>query len=82
MESNLKAEFVNTSINDLMNCLNELNTTIHPIGNAKQELEKHAASVIFNRRKGSTIIAMRKFHNWVKRTLIINITDFYYNKNL
>ena len=82
MESNLKAEFVNTSINDLMNCLNELNTTKHPIGNAQQELEKHAALVIFNRRKGSTIIAMRKFHNWVKRTLIINITDFYYNKNL
>ena len=80
MDINLN-DFVNTSINDLMICLNDLTTKAPSNGNAKKELEKYAATVNFNRRKGSTIIAMRKFHNWIKRTLIINITEFYYNKN-
>jgi len=80
MDINLN-DFVNTSINDLMICLNDLTTKAPSNVNAKKELEKYAATVNFNRRKGSTIIAMRKFHNWVKRTLIINITEFYYNKN-
>ena len=66
MDINLN-DFVNTSINDLMICLNDLTTKAPSNGNAKKELEKYAATVNFNRRKGSTIIAMRKFHNWIKK---------------
>lgn len=72
-------DFVNTSVNDLMNCLNDLKVTKPPGGNAKKELEKYASDIVFNRRKSSTIIAMRKFHNWVKRTIIVNVVDYYSN---
>ena len=69
-------EFVNTSVDDLVNCLSSLKTTNDR--NAKEELEKYANDVNFKRRNSSTIIAMRKFHNWVKRQLIKEVVNYYY----
>ena len=73
--------FVHTSINDLMNCLSTLTVKDPPV-NAKEELERYATKINIERRNSSTIIAMRKFHNWIKKNLIVNLTNELKQKNI
>jgi SAM-dependent methyltransferase len=58
---------VKLDINDLMNCLNEQPPKI------KKEFEKFVNDTNNERRKNSSIIRMRDYHNWVKRTLIESV---------
>jgi hypothetical protein len=55
-----------------MSCLSTLTVEKPPHRNAKEELERYAEKINQERRNSSTIIAMRKFHNWIKRKLIVN----------
>lgn len=71
--------FVNLSINDLTECINntEFKVKHDPHNSVKDEFNKFVNKEISQRRKNSSISDMRDFHNHIKRTLIQNISDIY-----
>jgi len=65
---------VKLDINDLIGCLNEQPKTV------QNTFYKFIKEKVTERRQSSSIIAMRDFHNWVKRTMIINIKNLFKKK--
>jgi hypothetical protein len=58
---------IKLDINDLINCLNNQPNKM------KAEFQKFVNETNVERRKNSSIIRMRDYHNWVKRTLIESV---------
>jgi mRNA (guanine-N7-)-methyltransferase len=67
---------IKLDINDLVNCLNDQPKNI------KKEFEKFVNDTNDERRKSSSIIRMREYHNWVKRTLIESVVSQIHSKNI
>jgi mRNA (guanine-N7-)-methyltransferase len=70
----LSQDLVKLDINDLLNCLNEQPVKI------KNDFFKFVKDKVTERRQSSSIIAMRDFHNWIKRTMITNVKNLFKNK--
>ena len=73
---------VKLDIEDLLNCINGKDQdgndfkVIHPPHNkVKDEFNKFINKEISQRRKKSTISSMRNFHNFIKKTMLINICN-------
>jgi len=76
MDKNIKEDLIELSITNLIQCLEE--------NNKKEVFVKDLnkgdyPKIVSLMRQESTIIQMRQFHNWIKSTLITNITDYYYS---
>jgi len=79
--------FVQLSIDDLVGCINGKNeqgedfkVTYAPHNKVKDEFKKFVNNEIADRRKNSTISDMRKFHNYIKLTLLVNLSKYYLSK--
>jgi len=75
MEKNIREDLIELSITNLIQCLEENNKKEVFVKDIKGEYPK----IVSLMRQESTIIQMRQFHNWIKSTLITNITDYYYS---
>ena len=75
MEKNIKEDLIELSITNLIQCLEENNKKEVFVKDHVGEYPK----IVSLMRQESTIIQMRQFHNWIKSTLITNITDYYYS---
>lgn len=73
-KKNLSEQLVKLDINVLLDCLKEKPKT-------EVKFKKYVDKVVNNRRQSSSIIAMRDLHNWIKTTLITNISKFVRFKN-
>jgi mRNA (guanine-N7-)-methyltransferase len=62
----LSSQLIKLDISDLLEC----------IENSEKSTE--FTNLFKNSRDLSTVIEMRNFHNWIKSTMIINITDYYW----
>ena len=72
-------DFEKLSIESLMDCINngDFKVKTPPHNKVKDEFNKFINKEITNRRNISTISNMRKFHNHIKQTMIINIVNKY-----
>jgi len=70
----LTDSLVKLDINDLLNCLNEQPVKI------QKEFKSFVSNTINTRRSSSSIISMRDFHNWIKRTMLSNISNLFNSK--
>ena len=76
MEKNIREDLIELSITNLIQCLEENNKKEVFV----KDLNKgEYPKIVSLMRQESTIIQMRQFHNWIKSTLITNITDYYYS---
>ena len=76
MDKNIKEDLIELSITNLIQCLEENNKKEVFV----KDLNKgEYPKIVSLMRQESTIIQMRQFHNWIKSTLITNITDYYYS---
>ena len=76
MEKNIREDLIELSITNLIQCLEENNKKEVFV----KDLNKgEYPKIVSLMRQESTIIQMRQFHNWIKSTLITNITDHYYS---
>jgi mRNA (guanine-N7-)-methyltransferase len=75
MEKNIREDLIELSITNLIQCLEENNKKEVFVKDLKGEYPK----IVSLMRQESTIIQMRQFHNWIKSTLITNITEYYYS---
>jgi mRNA (guanine-N7-)-methyltransferase len=82
-------DFVKLELSDLLKCINgkdadgnDFRTTTPPHNKVKDEFNKFVKKEITQRRNLSTIAGMRKFHNYIKRTLIVNVASKFKNPNL
>jgi len=75
--------FVKLSINDMLSCINENNYKVNypPHNQVKNEFEKFVNKEISDRRKNSSISDLRNFHNFIKRTLLVNVSSLYRSQN-
>jgi mRNA (guanine-N7-)-methyltransferase len=75
----MENDFVKLSIDDLVHCIrdNDFKVNYEPHKQVKYEFEKFVNKEISERRKNSTFINMRKFHNDIKRTMYNVICDMY-----
>jgi len=81
-------DFVKLNIEDILGCINgkdengESFKVINPPHNeVKEEFTKFVNQQIKERRKNSSISSMRDLHNFIKRVLIINITNLYLSQH-
>jgi hypothetical protein len=81
-------EFVNLSIEDLLGCIhgkdkegNDFKVVYPPHERVKDEFNKFVNQEISERKKKSTVSALRDFHNHIKRTLILQVTKLYQYKH-
>jgi mRNA (guanine-N7-)-methyltransferase len=79
--------FINSKISDLMECINgkdsegnDFKIKNPPYNKVKDEFNKFIKKEIETRRSLSTIAEMRKFHNDIKRKLLVNISNYIYSK--
>ena len=77
--NDLRDNLVKLDINDLLNCLKVNTVKVPPHENAKSAFDKYLVNI--STRSSSSIFQMRKFHNWIKETLITNVTGYYYSLN-
>ena len=76
MEKNIREDRSELSITNLIQCLEENNKKEVFV----KDLNKgEYPKIVSLMRQESTIIQMRQFHNWIKSTLITNITEYYYS---
>ena len=68
-KKNLSEQLVKLDISVLLDCLKEKPKT-------ETKFKKYVDKVVNDRRQSSSIIAMRDLHNWIKTTLITNISKF------
>jgi mRNA (guanine-N7-)-methyltransferase len=75
-------DLVKLDIKDLLECIKnpELKIKDPPHKPLKDEFKKFVDKTVEERRKSSSIKAMRDFHNWVKKILISNVSNYYYSK--
>ena len=80
---------VKLNIEDLLNCINgkdplgeDLKVKIPPHNKVKDEFNKFINTEIAQRRKKSSITNMRKFHNFIKQTMLTNITKLLKSKEI
>jgi mRNA (guanine-N7-)-methyltransferase len=74
--TDLKENLVKLDINDLMDCLFEPSIQKKYSPSIETQFKTFVKKTVDLRRKKSSVIAMRDFHNWVKRIMI------YVSKNL
>ena len=80
--------FINSKISDLLECINGKDTegkdfTCKPPNDkskVKDEFNKFIRKEINERRSKSTIAQLRNFHNSIKRTLLVNISNYAFFK--
>jgi mRNA (guanine-N7-)-methyltransferase len=75
--------FIKLDLTDLLSCINSNEFTVktEPHNKVKDEFNKFVKKEITTRRNNSTIIEMRNFHNFIKRTLLVNISEKLYREN-
>ena len=80
---------VKLNIEDLLSCINgkdqsgeDLKVKIPPHNKVKDEFNKFINTEIAERRKKSSISHMRKFHNFIKQTMLVNITKVLKSKDI
>jgi len=78
MEKDISQSLITLDISDLLSCLNqqEFKVKVPPNRPAKVEFNKFVNKINKERRSNSSIIGLRDFHNWIKRTLIVNIKNY------
>ena len=74
-----RSDFINPTFEDLLSCINDNDFKVKtpPHNLVKTEFKKFVQEKNEERRKTSTVIMLRDFHNFIKKRLIINATDFY-----
>ena len=82
-------DLVKLNIEDLLGCINgkddkgeNFKVNYPPHNNVKDEFKKFVNKEISERRKNSTIGSMRNFHNFIKKTMLINLTKMLKFKNV
>ncbi len=73
VKKDITEQLIKLDITDLLNCLESNAKT-------KKSFEKFVRETNDERRNKSTIIRMRKFHNWVKDVLINTLVNFVPNR--
>ena len=75
MSKDISESLISLDISSLITCLNEsdFKVKIPPNRPAKVEFSKFVNKINKERRNNSSIIGLRDFHNWIKRTLIVTI---------
>ena len=71
--------FINAKLEDLLDCINNNDFKVKnpPHNPAKKEFEKYISKKNEERRNNSTVIMLRDFHNFIKKTLITKVTNLY-----
>jgi mRNA (guanine-N7-)-methyltransferase len=71
--------FINAKLEDLLDCINNNDFKVKnpPHNLSKKEFEKYINKKNEERRNNSTVIMLRDFHNFIKKTLICNVANLY-----
>ena len=80
--------FVKLDLNDLLGCINgkdqegnAFKVIDPPYNPVKDEFNKFVTNIVTERREHSTVSVLRKFHNFIKRILIINVANLYWSQH-
>ena len=75
MEKDITQSLISLDISDLLSCLKD-DLKVKSGKPLKVEFNKYVSKINQKRRNNSSIIGLRDFHNWIKRTLIVNIKNY------